>query len=843
MMMAQYSRQTNSDTEEMEERPMSPTSEVLHESAGGAVRFVTPGLKYRVRSTSFWGGRTKLERCLAIVLLGSLVVCLVLVLVMVVASQADSNYTIHLAHPNSSCKKSSKDPEERKTCLTPDCIKVAASLLNTADLTVNPCTDFYQYACGGWQKKNPIPDGKSSWSTFKKLWQENQNILRTILEKNMVSNLTKPASSGNSSGTSENSSETVEEKAATDPCTACTKARAYYQSCLDREGELEKLGGGPLIDILDNFTWNVPGFNKTNLQTNWSLENIILTIQHTYNVGGFFVWNVGEDDKNSSRHVLLLDQGGLSLDSRDQYLKKTEDNKKVLAALLEVMVQTTLFLFEDKKEQLGGNIPNINKEDVTRQMKEVIELETSLAEITIPASQQRDGETRYNKFTIRELQEEAGFLDWQKFFQHAFQPQGREISQAQEIVVYSPSFLANLTNIVREKERTEEGRNVLNNYMMWQIIKSFNQALSKKYRDVNKVLKKALTGADVHEERWRVCVTDVDEVIGFALGAMFVNETFKESTKPAAEMMIRKVTKAFKQGLVEARWMDNDTRTQAEIKAEKITNMIGYPDYIVDNTKLEQKYKNLTIGDDYFTNYLNWIKWVLSENLAKLDRPVKKDKWDMTPSTINAYYTPLKNQIVFPAGILQEPFFSITRPWSLNYGAMGVAMGHEVSHAFDDQGRQYDAEGNMRNWWKEDTLKAYKNKIKCIEQEYGNYTVQNGEHISGLQTLGENIADNGGLKASFRAYSQLSEGGSKDWNQGQLPGINLTNNQLFFLSFAQVWCELSTPQSEHLSVMEDAHSPPRLRVLGTLSNSEDFNREFNCEADSKMNQPKKCDVW
>ena len=253
------------------------------------------------------------------------------------------------------------------------------------------------------------------------------------------------------------------------------------------------------------------------------------------------------------------------------------------------------------------------------------------------------------------------------------------------MIVYSLDYLIALNGIIKEKLKTPEGRNLLNNYLIWQLLKNFNMALSKQFREVDNILQKALTGADIREERWRECITDVDNVLGFAVGAEFVNETFANGTKAQAEHMVGLITQAFKRGLVEATWMDNQTRVEAEKKAEKITNMIGFPDYIVNNTALEEKYAQLEVTDDYFQNNLNFNRWVLTENLRKLDKKVEKNKWGMTPSTINAYYTPLKNQIVFPAGILQAPFFSLNRPQSLNYGAMGVVMGHELSHAFDDQ--------------------------------------------------------------------------------------------------------------------------------------------------------------
>ena len=283
------------------------------------------------------------------------------------------------------------------------------------------------------------------------------------------------------------------------------------------------------------------------------------------------------------------------------------------------------------------------------------------------------------------LEEKVDFFNWTTYFQNVFKKINRSITPEEPIIVYSFDYLEALNEILRTKLKTTEGTNLLNNYLIWQLLKNFNMALSKQYREVDNILQKALTGADIREERWRECITDVDNVLGFAIGAQFVNDTFVNGTKPQAERMIELITDAFKKGLVEATWMDNETRLEAEKKAEKITNMIGFPDYIINNTALEEKYQHLEVSENYFQNNLHFNQWVLIENLKKLDKKVEKNKWGMTPSTINAYYTPLKNQIVFPAGILQAPFFSLNRPQSLNYGAMGVVMGHELSHAFDDQ--------------------------------------------------------------------------------------------------------------------------------------------------------------
>lgn len=801
--MAHYTRQKNVEVE-VEERALSPTSEALSESGGGAVSFISPGFKYRVKSTSLLSGRTCLEKILATTVLILVIFCF-LVTMIAINVRKQTNINMYLSH-------NAGDNRSEAVCLSADCVTAAASILASLDLTVNPCQDFYQYACGGWERANPIPDGKSSWSTFGKLWQDNQQVLRNILE-------TPPSQQEGG-------------------CDACSKARLYYAACLDKNDTLELLQGQPLLEILSDFYWNITDFDGGTQMDNFSFQHVMQEVQHGFNVGGFFVWNVGEDDKNSSRHVLQIDQGGLTLNSRDYYINKTEDDP-VIAALLQVMVETSLLLYQDKKNYT--DIPDIIKNDVRNQMLEVIQFEIKLAEFATPSSQQRDEERRYHKFSLQKLQNISDFIDWQEYFRYAFLPVSRKIKPTETIIVYSPEYLTNISELVKEKLMTIEGKNMLNNYLMWQIIRNFNGALSKKYLDVDKILKKAMMGTDIHEERWRLCVSDVDNVLGFALGAMFVNKTFDGHSKPEAEAMIKEVTSAFISGLHAADWMDNKTKLLAEKKAEKITNMIGYPEYIVNNTGLNDKYKKLEINQDYFANNIRFNKWGLEENLVKLDKEVEKDKWGMTPPTINAYYTPTKNQIVFPAGILQMPFFSLKNPRSLNFGAMGVIMGHELSHAFDDQGREYDANGNMRGWWQNKTLEEYQKRVKCIEDQYGNFTV-NQDVVNGRQTLGENIADNGGLKASYTAYqSWLSTNPRRE--QELLPGLNLTNNQLFFLSFSQVWCSQSTPQAEHLSLLEDAHSPPRWRVLGTLANSEFFSAAFNCPKGSRMNPTEKCTVW
>lgn len=277
---------------------------------------------------------------------------------------------------------------------------------------------------------------------------------------------------------------------------------------------------------------------------------------------------------------------------------------------------------------------------------------------------------------------------------------------------------------------------MLSNYLVWQTVRSFTACLSKPFRDAFKSLRKALVGSDNGEEPWRYCVSDTNNAIGFAIGAMFVREVFNGNAKPQAEEMINRVRFAFKENLGNLDWMDAETRILANEKADAISDMIGFPDYILNPPLLDERYKELDVdSSNYFDNNVKLNIYTLKRNLEKLGQPVNKTKWGMTPPTVNAYYTPTKNQIVFPAGILQLPFFDINNPMSLNFGSMGVVMGHELTHAFDDQGREYDKYGNLHQWWNNQTIDRFKERANCFVRQYAQYNI-NGKHLNGKRTLG-----------------------------------------------------------------------------------------------------------
>uniref|UniRef100_T1KLB5 Uncharacterized protein n=1 Tax=Tetranychus urticae TaxID=32264 RepID=T1KLB5_TETUR len=735
-------------------------------------------LTRRSRRRNFWDRASPLERLLIISLLVTALIALILFIIVV------------NSFGHSKISTSSKDD----LCLSKSCLSIASTIVNSMDVSKDPCQDFYAYSCGGWVESNPLPDGKSIWGPFAKLWQDNQYVMKTVLEQD-----------------STNQSKAEEE------------SRVYYRSCLDKNETIEKLGAMPMQQFLTEIGgWNMSSdFNASS----WDFQMSLQVVHNRYNRGGFFSWAVGADAKNSSNNIIQLDQGGLSLPSRDYYLNKSSDDE-VLQAFKSFTVKVAVLL--------GGK-----QRDVEKQVDDLIEFETRLAEITVPSENRTDDDKIYQRITLQELQKAAPAINWITYFKEAFDQIEYNITENELVGVYSIEYLQRLSDLVVEYNKTDEKRIVLANYMGWSVVQSLISCLSKPFREASKILRKALIGSEGIESSWRYCVTDTNGFMGFALGAMFVKSVFRGESKPTAEAMIEQIRKAFEDNLPNLRWMDTETRKLAKEKADAITKMIGFPDFILNSTKLNEKYEGLTFEEnEYFQNNIRVNKFALKKNIEKITRPANKTEWEMTPSTVNAYYTPTKDTMVFPAGILQAPFYDVNYPKSVNFGAMGVVMGHELTHAFDDRGRRYDKYGNLHQWWNNNTIKNFEQRVDCFVKQYSSYEI-NGDYINGERTLGENLADNGGLKAAFHAY--------ENWAQHNiepaLPGVNLTSKQIFFVRFAQVWCFVATPEALKLQVLNDPHSPHRFRVIGTLSNSKEFSDTFKCPLNSPMNPEHKCEVW
>merc|ERR1712121_596859 len=380
---------------------------------------------------------------------------------------------------------------------------------------------------------------------------------------------------------------------------------------------------------------------------------------------------------------------------------------------------------------------------------------------------------------------------------------------------------------------------------------SFVPDLNKEMTDILFEYKSVLTGIDTASPRWQTCLATSVRGFGFAAAHEYVLANFDDAAKDQADSMVEDLRSAFKELVEETEWMDSMTQEKAKEKADMMLQLIGYPDWLAVPSEVDEYYSGTPPlnPDFHFNNVLGMTSWSSKQELITLREEPQRDIWLMHPAIVNAWYSPNHNTITFPAGILQPPFFKGGWPRYLNFGAIGMVIGHEITHGFDDQGRQYDGTGNASPWWSDETIQAFSGEAQCFIDQYENYTVpelidilgEEDAHLNGKNTQGENIADNGGIRETYRAYLRSVE---SEGSEPRLPGLEMfTPKQMFFVSYAQAWCEIQTPESLLGQVLSDPHSPGRFRVVGPLGNSEDFQKEFNCPADAAMNRPEKCKLW
>lgn len=672
-------------------------------------------------------------------------------------------------------------------CLSESCVAASSAVSSSMDRSVDPCQDFYSYACGGWVKQNPLPEGKSRWGPFSNLWEHNVAIMKHLLENTTMKGLSQ----------------------------AEKKAQWYYQACMN-EAKIESLGAQPLQEIINA----TGGWGLTEPWQKDNFQEVLRMVSANFRTTPFFTVFVSTDSKSSNSNIIQVDQSGLGLPSRDYYLNKTA-NAKYLQAYLDFLVELGVLL--------GGS-----EETSKTMMQEIVDFETALANITVPQEERRDEEAIYHKMQARNLTTLAPAVDWMPLLRAMFAPV--ELNQSEPVVVYATEYLQKVSELIQNTNTS-----VLNNYMIMKVVRKMVSILDQRFQDAEHRFFEVMYGTKKScSPRWKLCVSDTDSALGFALGALFVKETFAEDSKTSAEDMVSMIKWAFEDSLKDTAWMDPETKKAAREKADAIYNMVGYPKFIMDPKELDKVFNDFEVVSElYFQNVMQYYNFSGRVTADQLRKAPNRNQWSMTPATVNAYYNPTKNEMVLPAGIFQAPFYSHSWPKALNFGGIGVVMGHELTHAFDDQGREYDKDGNLRPWWKNSSVEAFKRQTQCMVEQYGNYTI-NKEPLNGKQTLGENIADNGGLKAAYKAYvNWIRKNGEED----TLPALGLTNHQLFFVGFAQVWCSVRTPESAHEGVITDPHSPSRYRVIGTISNSHDFSKHFSCPAKTPMNPTRKCALW
>lgn len=640
------------------------------------------------------------------------------------------------------------------------------------DKNVEPCADFYQYACGGWRAKNPIPPDRSVWGRFDELEERNLAILHDILEKASVKDPKRTA---------------VEQKIGD-----------YYAACMD-EGAIDKKGLEPIRPELDR----IAGLTRT--------EDLGAEVARLHGIGANVMFNFTsvQDFKNSNEEIAMADQGGLGLPDRDYYLKEdpqSEQLRKQYAAHVQKMF-----------ELLGEPAEKAIADAGT-----VMRIETALARGSLDLVSRRDPDKIYHKMERQQL---ATSLDpsfgWTAYLEDTKTP------PIESLNVTVPDFFKTLDGLINTTPVTD-----WKTYLTWHLVHSQAPLLPSAFVNENfNFYGKILTGAKELRPRWKRCVSMVDSDLGEALGQKYVERTFGAEGKERTLQMVHALENALGKDIGSLDWMTPATKKKALEKLHAIANKIGYPDKWRDYSSV-----NIVRGDA-LGNSQRATEFEFHRELNKIGKPVDRTEWEMTPPTVNAYYDPQMNNINFPAGILQPPFFDRNMDDAVNFGAIGGVIGHELTHGFDDEGRKFDSKGNLRDWWTAQDAAEFEKRAKCVADEYSHFSPVDEVKLNGKLTLGENTADNGGLRIAYMALLDDIAGKT-------IPPIDgFTPQQRVFLGYAQVWCENVTDESERLSAATNPHSPGRFRVNGVVQNMPEFQKAFGCTVGQPMVRRPACHVW
>jgi putative endopeptidase len=638
--------------------------------------------------------------------------------------------------------------------------------LEALDRRTDPCADFYQFACGGWIAKNPLPADRRSWARFDEMQERNVTILRRILEA--------PGTEGDRK-----------------------KAADYYAACID-EGRIESNGLAPVG----------PDLATIDALTNPDDLPVLVAHLHEIGVPVFFRFGAQIDRGDATRQIAQADQSGLALPDRDYYVKTDERSVDLRARYLAHITQ----LFA-----LSGETPEASAADA----KAVLEVETALASASLDRVKRRDPAAINHPMTLAELQAMSRNFNWRKYAAAA------EAPTFQIINVSVPEFVRSLHEMIGLTPIPD-----LKAYMRWHLLNASADLLPRVFAEAHfDFFNRTLTGQQAQPPRWRRCIADVDARLGEAVGKAFVDEAFGPQAKADTLQMVQDIKKAMRQDIDAAPWMSAETKKAAMVKLDAVVDRIGYPDEWRDYSGIR------VTRDDALGNRQRAMTFDYRRNLRKIGQPVDRGEWSMTPPTVNAYYSPDRNNINFPAGILQPPFYKAGRDAAVNYGAVGSIIGHELTHGFDDQGRRFDGQGNLRDWWTAADGKAFEQRASCVADQYSGYTVAGDTQINGRLTLGENTADNGGLRLALMAYLAGPSAKTKERLDGFTP------EQRFFLGFGQKNCGSSRPEAERLQAQTDPHSATRYRINGSVSNMPEFQKAFSCKASAPMVRPNACRVW
>ncbi|HEX7020145.1 MAG TPA: M13 family metallopeptidase [Gemmatimonadaceae bacterium] len=635
------------------------------------------------------------------------------------------------------------------------------------DTTCAACTDFYTFANGGWLKKNTIPAAYPEWSAFYQLYDRNQDIVHDVVETAARDFRGGKASAGSN----------------------VYKVGAYYDACMDT-ARIEALGTKPIDPSLARIAA---------IRSSADLPRALAELEHSDGLAPFGV-SAGADLKNSNRIIANAGQGGLTLPDRDYYLKSDSSMATIRAQYL-THVANMFKLLGDADA------------DARAHAKTVLDIETRFAEASMDRVTMRNPTAIYHLMTVTQFDSLTPHMDWRSFMAAQGAPTVSDINVAQ------PDFFKAMDGFVATIPVAD-----WKTLLRWRLVHARAAALPKRFADENFAFNKLFSGQKEQLPRWKRCTSATTGVLGEAVGQEYVKRTFTPAAKARAKAIVDNMVSVLHDQIAQLPWMGDSTKTQALVKLDAFTRKIGYPDKWRDYSALQVK------PGEYAGNQRRASEWSTARNWAKVGKPVDRTEWGMTPDMVNAYYNPIWNEIVFPAGILQPPFYDPTADDAVNYGAMGAVIGHEMTHGFDDQGRRFDAHGNLRDWWTPADAEKYTAQAQLVVNQFDGYTVvDSSTHVNGKLTLGENLGDLGGLKI---AYTAMEKALAKNGRPGLIDGF--TPEQRFFLGWAQVWRTLQRDQAAKSQVHTDPHSPAKWRVNGPLSNMPEFKAAWGCKDGDAM---------
>ncbi|KRY33641.1 Neprilysin-2 [Trichinella spiralis] len=746
----------------------------------------SPTVTFASKANFCWSTRTKLEKCLVCTLLLMIFSIGALLLLLLTSSNARGFSYGSLNHPAAVLN------DRVPICTTKGCVEAAANLLLAIDSTQDPCENFYEYACGQWNRHFSIPDDMSGYGTFALVRDRVRRQLKNLLE-----------SAQNKSSR------------------AIQMAQMMYKSCMNTTA-INALKSTNMIKVLELFGgWPI-------LKPNWNSRSIDLTEI----IGQMRVFTSTRMRKiqreiflQYASHVavtnlmLNIHQGSLGLgpSTREYYLNDSLYHNQ-MAAYQRYFTRIVQIIAADTKTQ-------ISDAQIAREIEEILKFEKTYAAITSPDDQRRNHSLLYNRWTIQQLKENVPVIKWNIFFRK-FMPEKvmKAINNDTAVIVTDLNYITQINKLL-----TVTDKRILVNYLMWRLVKAWASMLDERYDMAFQEFVQVMVGRQSRPARWKICVPAVVGWMEMATGALYVKAHFNQKDKDEALAMIDHLRLAFTDLVEKLDWMDYQTKQIAIEKAREMINHIGYPEFINNDTVLDKYYDGLHLlpNDSYFEIGRKASFWLLQREMFDLLRPFDRNRFDTSPAIVNAFYSPEKNVI------------------TINYGSIGAVIGHEITHGFDDQGEHLDPV--EYDWWTPTAFDRFRERTTCIIEQYNNYTVPDiNIKVNGRLTQGENIADNAGVKEAYMAYRKYIEDNGSE--EPRLPGlVNMTNDQIFFLSYANFWCGHKKPAAALQQVLTDPHSPEMFRVIGVLSNLDEFAKTFNCKPGTKMNPlpstRRKCSVW